>query len=165
MTAQFSERLRYHDRDVGMCNQPLGVYFSLTGTCPEFEITCTALWRGYVGSWDIVDDRLYLIKINGSYKDGSPVTLASLFPEFPERVFAHWYSGELRIPEGKLLDYVHQGYGSTYERDIFLQVENGVVIFSRTVHNGTSLNVDAPEGYAVGGMTIFGKDIDQKPKS
>ena len=25
-----------------------------------------------------------------------------------------WYSGTIRLPQGKLLNYVHGGYGSTY---------------------------------------------------
>ncbi|SDG17896.1 hypothetical protein SAMN04244550_03550 [Rhodobacter capsulatus] len=46
----------------------------------------------------------------------------------PEKVFAQWYSGTLRIPQGELLDYVHMGYGSTYDWDLLLEVQSGVVV-------------------------------------
>lgn len=53
MTAQIAERLRYQGQDMAMCTEPLGDYLYLDGTQPSFEFNCTALWRGYVGSWEI----------------------------------------------------------------------------------------------------------------
>lgn len=32
-------------------------YFAMGGTRPSFDSNCTALWRGYVGSWEIVGGR------------------------------------------------------------------------------------------------------------
>ncbi|MFM8509872.1 MAG: hypothetical protein ACKOCU_06045, partial [Betaproteobacteria bacterium] len=46
---------------------------------------------------------------------------------FPHRVFAHWYSGTLRVPQGELLKYRHMGWASTFERDLLIDVEDGVV--------------------------------------
>jgi hypothetical protein len=76
--------------------------------------------------------------------------LATVFPKYPDRVFAHWYTGNLRVPQGKRLHYVHMGYGSTYVRDLFLEIEKGVLINTHTQHNGVSEQKDAPEGYGVG---------------
>ena len=42
-------------------------------------------------------------------------------------MFAHWYCGTLRIPQGNRLRYVHGGYLSVYERDLMLEVEKGVI--------------------------------------
>lgn len=155
MTAQIAERLNYQDEEVAMCTNPLSDYFAMGGFEPRFEATCTALWRGYVGSWDIVDNRLYLIGLDGTLEDGTDASLATVFPEFPDRVFAHWYSGTIRIPQGKQLEYVHMGYGSTFERDLILDVERGVVVATRVHHNGTAESEDAPAGYDVGAMTVF----------
>ena len=94
-------------------------------------------------------------------EDGTDATLATVFPDFPDRVFAHWYSGTIRIPQGKQLQYVHMGYGSTFERDLFLEIERGVIVATRVRHNGTAQFDDAPEGYKVGAMTVWprtGKD-------
>ena len=138
-----------------MCTNPLSDYFAMGGFNPRFESNCTALWRGYVGSWEIVDDRLYLVGLTGTLEDGAEASLATIFPEFPERVFAHWYSGTIRIPQGKQLEYVHMGYGSTFERDLFLDVERGVVVTTRVRQNGVADFESAFEGYEVGAMTVF----------
>ena len=147
MTAQFSERLHYNGEDLPMCTNPLSDYFAMGGVNPGFESNCTALWRGYVGSWEIVNDRLYLIGISGTLECGVEASLTTMFPDFPDRVFAHWYSGTIRIPQGKQLEYVHMGYGSTYER--------GIVKTTRVRHNGKSESETAAEGYEVGAMTVF----------
>jgi len=144
MTAQFAERLRYQGEDLVMFTNPLSDYFALGGTRPPFTANCTALWRGYVGSWEVVDDRLYLIGLKGELEGGDEASLASVFPDFPNRAFAHWYSGTLRIPQGKRLKYVHMGYGSTFERDLFLDVERGVVANTRICDNVTA----EPDGAA-----------------
>jgi hypothetical protein len=155
MTAQIAERLRYQGDDVAMCTNPLSDYFAMGGVNPRFESHSTALWRGYVGSWEIIDDRLYLIGLNGTLEDGTDASLSTIFPEFPDRVFAHWYSGTIRIPQGKQLKYVHMGYGSTFERDLFLEIERGVVVTTKLVHNGEAESPSAPDGYGVGAMTVF----------
>ena len=163
MTAQISENLLYNGEKHSMCSEPLAMFFALGGNKPEFEFTCTALWRGYVGSWVIIDDCLYLVGLTGQLKDGTKANLATIFPNYPDRVFAHWYSGKVRLPQGKQLEYVHMGYSSVYEKDLFLHFENGIVVKTETVENGESPNPDAPEGYGIGGMTVFpakGTDAD-----
>lgn len=161
MTAQIAERLRYQGEQFAMCDHPLGCYFSMAGISPGFEMSSTALWRGYVGTWEITDGRLYLVALWGTLHGGSEVCLATFFPDFPTRVFAHWYSGTIRVPQGKMLEYVHQGYQSTFERDLFLEIEKGVLSSTRVRHNGTANDEDAPEGYQIGAMTIFSRKTPQ----
>jgi len=57
MTAQIGEELHYEGRVVTMYSEPLGDYFVLGGARPEFDFNCTALWRGYVGTWEIREGR------------------------------------------------------------------------------------------------------------
>jgi hypothetical protein len=61
--------------------------------------------------------------------DGRPFSVDGLFPDDTRPagtpVFADWYSGELRIPEGEMIQYVHGGYGTTYERDRLILIERG----------------------------------------
>ena len=144
MTAQASENLIYEGKAYSMCSEPLSQYFALGGAAPEFQSPSTALWRGYLGDWEIIENRLYLIKFKGFLDDGTEANLTTLFPEYPERVYAHWYCGTLRLPDGKLLNYEHMGYGSTYERDILIEIEKGKVIDVKIKHNGESDNPDAP---------------------
>jgi hypothetical protein len=75
----------------------------------KFEATSTALWRGYVGTWEIMNDRLYLVALDGCMlldSKQTDVMLKDVFPHYPEGLFAQWYSGELRCTRGKLLNYV-----------------------------------------------------------
>lgn len=136
MTAQMSEELRYEGEDVAMYTTPLCDYFAMGGFDPGFEMNCTALWRGYEGRWEVIDSRLYLVELQGTLKDGTEASVASVFPDFPDRVFAHWYLGTIRIPQGELLAHIHGGFASIYERDLFLELERGVVKQTRVRHNG-----------------------------
>ncbi len=158
MTAQIGEILRYGGNTVRMCDTPLSGYFALGGRRPEPDFDsfrCTALWRGYVGTWEIFDDRLYLVGLAGELEDGSSGSLATVFPDFPDRVFAHWHSGTIRIPEGKLLQYVHMGFSSRYERDVFLEFRNGNLVSTETRTNGTASDDGGTTGYGIGAMTVF----------
>ncbi len=106
-------------------------------------VQSTANWRGYVATWELTDGHLYLRKIEKSYPtetaSGAWQTESRLVPA--ERVFpgkdyplkAEWYSGVLRVPQGALLRYVHMGYGSTYEREILLEIEKGRLIARRDI--------------------------------
>ena len=135
MTAQISEILHYQGRKQRMCTEPLGDYFELAGIEPRFEVSCTALWRGYVGEWSVIEGRLYLIGITGTLEGDKPATLETFFSGFPDRVFAHWYSGQVRLPMGQQLEYVHGGYGSTYEQDLLIDFDQGVVSQTTLRHN------------------------------
>jgi hypothetical protein len=46
------------------------------------------------------------------------------------------------------------GYASTYERDVLLSLQNGVVVAKEIRVNGQAEG-DAPEGYSIGAMTSW----------
>lgn len=160
MTAQISEKLIYKGERLNLCTNPLEIYLSSVPPAVPFCSTSTALWRGYTGTWTIEGGRLYLVKLAGTIRhaDGiENVGLSHLFPDYPDGVFAHWYSGELRCPMGEMLKYVHGGYGSSFEQDLFIELKNGVVISERVASNGEGTGKGS-SGYVVGAMTTFGKD-------
>ena len=59
-----------------------------------------------------------------------------LIPDGPKSVFAHWSSGQLCCPMEELLNYGRGGFNSVQESDLFIQIEQGVVISERVVVNG-----------------------------
>src|SRR5262245_15493283 len=69
----------------------------------------TACWRQYRGSWEIKDGRLSLIAVEGRFE---------LLGEGP--LFADWFSGVLRVPKGKVIAYVHMGFGSVFEEEVHI---------------------------------------------
>lgn len=89
--------------------------------------TSTANYRGYIASWEIIDNKLYLVDVTlpALFTEGD--SKANLFPD-EEKTFADWYTGRIRIPHGNLLEYVHQGYGSLYEKELYLRFLNGVLM-------------------------------------
>lgn len=52
-------------------------------------------------------------------------------------VFAYWVNGKVKIQSGELLEYVHAGYESIYETNIYLKFENGILIEEKSVNNKT----------------------------
>lgn len=140
-----------------MCSEPLDDYFQLAGIEPGFQCNCTALWRGYVGEWEITQGRLYLLKLTGTLEDGRPASLETFFPGFPERVFAHWYCGQIRLPQGRQLEYVHMGWASVYEQDLLIDFDKGQLTQTRVRHNSAPINApcNAPSN---AGLQVEPKD-------
>jgi len=136
MTAQIHEVLILDGEELGMAfcpplpeNEPRLVEISIeeyrTRDRPKHDsVGSTANWRGYVGTWEIRDGRFYLRAVRG---------LRELRGDEP--VFADWFTGVLRVPRGKQLEYVHMGFGTVYEREIHIRVEAGVVIDSTEKDN------------------------------
>jgi hypothetical protein len=90
----------------------------------------TACWRRYRGTWEIRDGRFYLVELIGRFQ---------LRGDDP--LFADWFTGVLRIPQGELLEYVHMGFGSVYERELHIKIENGIVTASQ-VHDNREASRD-----------------------
>lgn len=137
MTAQVHEKLVLDDRLCGMSCCPglpeghprIVASHTRDETCPDI-VYSTACWRGYIGTWAIVGERFFLVKLVGRLR---------LVGDEP--LFADWFTGTLRVPTGKLIHYVHGGFESVYEGELHIRVERGVVVGRRTVDN-TNKDVD-----------------------
>ena len=125
MTAQHCEAIYYQAQWREMNTCPLDSYFLLTQHS-GFEQSGTALTRGYIAEWEIIDDRLYLCSVTTD-PPASPNLIGTLFPGCSERVFAHWYSGVLVLPEGATLPYLHVGFAGQREKQRLLYLKKGVV--------------------------------------
>ena len=136
MTAQVSERLIYGGKEISLYTNPLSLYLKATGTC--FESPHTANWRGYVGTWEILEhegvERLYLVALSAHKTYKEILSLSDVFPG-QDKVFAHWFTGELRCPQGAQLEYRHMGYGSVYEYDLLMDFKQGVLVNKHARHN------------------------------
>ena len=133
MTAQAEERLIYKGEETGMASQPLSQYLR-TRSDIKFVSDSTACWRGYYGNWEIRDDKLYLIALEAFIEGYREVDLNYLFPN-QNKVFAEWFTGELRIRQGEMLEYVHMGYASLFEKDLILVIEKGILVKQYEVDN------------------------------
>ena len=128
MTAQTPEILWLDGEKHALFADPIAAYFDEVGTRPKFRAPHTACWRGYVGQWELIDNKLYLRRFSGTLAEGKAVTLKSIFPKGPYPIFASWFTGTLQVPQGKLLEYIHMGYASIYEDELLLEFKRGVLV-------------------------------------
>ncbi len=131
MTNQVQEKLIYEGSEYSI---PLCLPFPSDDTrIKKFEngefddsegiFTSTMCWRQYIGSWEIKAGRLYLVKLEGKYQ-----------LEVEEAIFADWYSGEISLPHGELLDCnVELGFQLKYEQELIIKITDGVVTETKVV--------------------------------
>ena len=136
MTAQVSERLLYGGKEIPLFTNPLSLYLKIAGI--SFQSPHTANWRGYVGIWEILEyegiERLYLVSLSAHKSYEEVIGLSDVFPGY-DKVFAHWFTGELRCPQGAQLEYRHMGYGSVYEYDLLMDFKQGVLVNKHARYN------------------------------
>ena len=92
----------------------------------------TACWRGYYGSWEIINNKLFLVDLKAYIEGYVEVDLNYIFPNH-EKVFADWFTGEIIIPLGEMLQYVHLGYESLFEKYLILKLRRGVVVSEKEI--------------------------------
>lgn len=161
-TAQIPDLIIYNGDTLSLYSCPLNSFPNqdlitpqrLFGSSGCFFSAC---WRNYVATWEIVDFELFLREIRNacyptsmrgveasakSVEDNDSVgnEYADLKVLFPQRykdgkVRADWMDGELTIPQGKLLYYVHDGFESIYETEIELTIVKGKLIENKILDN------------------------------
>ena len=85
MTAQAAERLLHKGQDMTLCCNPLEPYLNSGANPLRFQAPGTSLWRGYVGTWAIENQRLYLVSLRGyvgNMDEVKEVGLEALFPGY-----------------------------------------------------------------------------------
>ena len=146
-TGQDPDLIIYNGKTYSLFANPLEEFYENRKNRPSFQVEpgvmSTGNWRGYVATWAIENGILYLVKLDAwicrdwDAKSCRKVKLSAIFGRRYRdgKVKADWFSGELRIPDGKLLQYVHMGYGSVYERELTLSVESGRVVKESVIDN------------------------------
>lgn len=136
-TAQAPEILKFGGKTYFIHTNPLTpVLMEKPGRLPEAGAHSTGLWRGYIGSWSIRGNRLMLddVKVPTRHymDDDAPEEKqfqSAMKPLFgtSEPQVATWFTGNLIVPTGEMVNYVHMGYGSTYSSYMVLTIVKGVV--------------------------------------
>jgi hypothetical protein len=132
MTAQACDSILIEGKEHRLYCEPLESFWHEYNPKPSFIPSNTACWRGYIASWKIEGHKLYLTEIE---TENENLKMDKVFPDRQAPVFADWYSGKLRIPQGEMLQYVHMFYQSKFESDLFLLVDNGIILREWVVHN------------------------------
>ncbi len=131
MTQQIKEKLIYKGRLFRMESYPLDSYFSKQNI--QFKHAATFNYRGYIGTWSIEDEKVYLVKFNWFMRAPEDIdasekeVVADLF-RGREKVFAEWFTGEIKTFYGKRLFTSHLGLIELYRHELIFTIEKGVVI-------------------------------------
>lgn len=135
-TSQYPDKIIYNGKEFRLEYNPLEVFFKKNPTLkPEIKVISSALWRGYVATFEVIDNQLYVkdIQIEESdttdkdnYKTYWKSVMNQVFPN-QTRVKVDWVNGLIVLPYGEVVEYIHMGYGSLHENYILLVMENGMV--------------------------------------
>ncbi|MFA5540270.1 MAG: hypothetical protein WC984_01195 [Bacteroidales bacterium] len=148
-TAQESDYLIYKGDTLKLLTNPLDSYFQAHNVkfddfflSEEFSIS-SSRWRGYIAYFEIKNNKLYVVDIlkdysfidskGNDYSEDISV-MDSVFPK-QDKYLLKEYTGVLRIPIGKMKNYVHMGYSSGYEGYNFIEIEKGEVLAEKYLSN------------------------------
>ncbi|MFT4801772.1 MAG: hypothetical protein ACI93N_001547 [Flavobacteriaceae bacterium] len=129
-TAQYGDLLIIGNDTSWIYSNPLEEYFEIKGSRTiggERLISgSTALWRGYIATWKIQNDSLFLIRMQTGYRGNSKeIDISKEFDS--DMVFAEWVNSFIDMPLGALLQYVHMGYMSIYEGETYYTFKKGIL--------------------------------------
>jgi len=139
-TGQDGEYIIFKGDTLEMLSEPLESYLKLNEPRENYshylKYGCsTGLYRGYVGVWEIKNDKLYLKNVFICGESSKPIKNL-LFQDKKGDVLADWFTGELYLQKGKLIKYYHSGYERYYETEIVIKIEKGVVAEIKEYKNG-----------------------------
>jgi hypothetical protein len=117
-TSQIMDSLVYRGETGKILDEPLKGWLEQKGI--TLFRGSSANWRGYVATWEIANDKLYLNSFEGDEKHKD---LNSLIPKNDGKVLADWYTGRIHLALGKMLK--REPYVT--ERQIVFTVYKGVV--------------------------------------
>ncbi|MFZ1683753.1 MAG: hypothetical protein WAU88_06430 [Candidatus Zixiibacteriota bacterium] len=138
-TSLRSEELEMDSIVYDIAELPLEPYIATLDHRPQltrYKIICTGNWQGYIGSWKIEHDSLFLTRLQMLFptdtidytQRGSEWQDAPLELYFPNRqlpIFADWYSGTITLPCGEMIKW--QGMATRFEQEIELYSDSGQV--------------------------------------
>jgi len=126
-TAQTPDYVIYEGEKYDLFTNPLDSFFEKNPD-KKPESHSSGNWRGYIATFAVTNNTLVLKSIETEVYTNDTYSTVSI----KEKVFANtddqpinWFTGVLTLPQGEQVNYVHMGYGSTYENYILLEVKNG----------------------------------------
>lgn len=137
MTSQVGDIIFYKGKKYFSDTNPLQQYLEREKKKVDFvaESICfsSGCWRGYIATWEIIDNKLFLTSIKPPFYDPTEdgeatVKLHELFPNQSFNIFASWFTGTLTLPHGKEINHKNYLYYAKYEHEILIEIIEGVVM-------------------------------------
>ena len=140
-SSQVGERFIYNGDTLEIATQPLyTIADDVESILKErygldmFEKIAYSIARGYIGTWELKEGKLYLIELSFTAFEG--ISLQDIFGDrcVEGRVLADWFCGKIILPKGKWL--VYDGISaSTYYKEEHLIFKKGVLRKTKQVNN------------------------------
>lgn len=136
-TGQFLERINDNEVNKGLASYLLeldSVSFSKIKERIPKGMVSTALWRNYIGHWKIKNDSLFLDSI--LVKDETcdtlrfiPAIIDDIYAarRAPSGFFADWVTDTIRLVSDDVVHYEHMGWESTWVKEEFVSVKDGLI--------------------------------------
>ena len=146
-TSQVAEVIIVNDEPTPLLAEPLAPMLEQQNIAANLHAVLgractTANWRGYVGTWEIRDGALYLVKLASQCHEPNEVPLDAVIPGTSSPQRAYWFSGNLTIPLVKRRIPWHLGEEFILMRYELVTVVHGVVtdrkIIERARHSGST---------------------------
>ena len=134
-----------------LLGRPVGadsvLYHDLRAVLPSNRSINTANWDGFIGCWSIRHDVLYLDSVlchkydhDAQKEVGFSIptdTLINVFKKHvtEEGIKADWFTGDIRVAQGKMIYYEHMGFARNYEEEQTISIDKGRVIGTKVFHN------------------------------
>ena len=145
-TPQSPDKLIYNGDTISVYSLDLPIDFynedytySINLFGQEEPYSVTNCGRGYIATWEISDNQLYLTGICSCcyYKDSIKADLNILFKDKLNngKVKADWITGNAFSPQGKNIKYEHDGIGGFYEYELEFNFNKGKLLETRLYDN------------------------------
>jgi len=140
-TVQIPDSIIIEGQKHSLYSLPLEQYYRDGHPRPQFRWPNTATWRGYRATWEIKGGVLYLKAIRAWTEKGE-VGLEALFPGQKAPIPATWFTGQLRVPQGKVLRV--RMPQPIHEKDLMITVEKGRVTGQKIMDNAGRVGPPQP---------------------
>lgn len=108
---------------------------------PKDIIFSTGCYRGYIGTWELKDNRLYLRSLSFDVFDGANpldnAILESIFEPYctDEGILASWVTATLRVGRGECITHIDEGFYRNYEQESLLTIHTGTLANKKEYRN------------------------------
>lgn len=137
MSVQTPEKLLYNGDEYNTRSLPFHVYIHQNKLQKHFVWASSALLRGYVGKWEIKDDKLWLVELLVKRNNEMLNVFKEYFPE-NRPVFASWYSGYIICPQGEIIEQFSSFM--VYKEEVHFKINKGQLEYVKTFNNENEEN-------------------------
>lgn len=137
MAAQLGDVILIEGEKMDLYTNPLEEYWTKKKKKRPAFYPLDSCRRGYIATWEVKDNQLFLRSIEGNMekrilfigRKSVKCSIRTIFSKADHKgIKAEWFSGKLRIPNGKMTQYEHSGYDSRFEKELIITVDQGNVI-------------------------------------